>query len=139
MLVEYARNVLGAEGAEHAETSPDATDLVVTPLSCSLWGQEHAVTLVPGTRARELYGVESAVEDYFCSYGLSPEYRPRMEESGLRVSGVDEEGAPRIVELEGHPFFVATLFCFQTRSREGEPHPLVAGFADAARQSSVVT
>jgi CTP synthase (UTP-ammonia lyase) len=139
VLVEYARNVLGAEEAEHAETSPEAADLVVTPLSCSLWGQEHPVRLVPGTRAAELYGAESAVEDYFCSYGLSPEYRPRMEESGLRVSGVDEEGEPRIVELEGHPFFLATLFCFQTRSREGEPHPLVAGFAGAARQASVVT
>jgi CTP synthase (UTP-ammonia lyase) len=134
VLVEYARNILGAKSAEHAETSPEAADLVVTPLSCSLRGQEHAVTLVPGTRAAELYGVESAVEDYFCSYGLSPEYRPRMEESGLRVSGVDEEGEPRIVELDEHPFFVATLFCFQTRSREAEPHPLVAGFADAARQ-----
>ena len=139
MLVEYARNVLGAQGAEHAETSPDADDLVVTALSCSLWGQEHPVTFVPGTRASELYGTESALEDYFCSYGLSPEYRPRLEASGLRVSGVDEEGEPRIVELEGHPFFVATLFCFQTRSREGEPHPLVAGFAEAARQPSVAT
>ena len=140
MLVEYARNVLGAEGAEHAETSPEAADLVVTPLSCSLWGQEHAVRLVRGTRAAELYGADSAVEDYFCSYGLSPQYRPRMEKSGLRVSGMDGDGEPRIVELEGHPFFVATLFCFQTRSREDEPHPLVVGFADAARrQASVVT
>jgi CTP synthase (UTP-ammonia lyase) len=139
VLVEYARNVLGAEGADHAETSPHAADLVVTPLACSLWGEEHRVVLIPGTRAADLYGVDAAVEDYFCSYGLSPEYRPRVEESGLRVSGVDDEGDPRIVELEGHPFLVATLFCFQTRSREGEPHPLVAGFADAARQSSVVT
>jgi len=139
VLVEYARNVLGAVAAEHAETSPEAADLVVTPLSCSLWGQEHPVILAPGSRAAALYGVESAVEDYFCSYGLSAGYRPRMEESGLRVSGVDEEGEPRIVELDGHPFFVATLFCSQTRSRAGEPHPLVAGFAEAARQSSVVT
>ena len=139
MLVEYARNVLGAQAAEHAETSPEAGDLVVTPLACSLWGQEHPVSLVRGTRAARLYGAESAVEDYFCSYGLSPEYRPRMEEAGLRVSGVDEGGEPRIVELEGHPFFVATLFCFQTRSREGAPHPLVAGLADAAAQSRVVT
>ena len=137
MLVEYARNVLGVEGAEHAETSPEAADLVVTPLACSLRGQEHRVVLVPGSRAGELYGVESATEDYFCSYGLSPVYRPRLEESGLRVSGVDEEGEPRIVELGGHPFFVATLFCFQTRSRADEPHPLVAGFVEAARRSAV--
>jgi CTP synthase (UTP-ammonia lyase) len=132
VLVEYARNVLGAEGAEHAETSPDAADLVVAPLACSLWGQEHRVVLVPGSRAAMLYGVESAVEDYFCSYGLSPDYRLRMEESGLRVSGVDDEGEPRIVELDGHPFLVATLFCFQTRSRVDRPHPLVAGFVQAA-------
>jgi CTP synthase (UTP-ammonia lyase) len=139
VLVDYARNVLGEKGADHAETSPEAADLVVTPLSCSLWGQEHSVTLVPGTRTAELYGIESAVEDYFCSYGLSPEYRPRIEAAGLRVSGVDAEGEPRIVELEGHPFFLATLFCFQTRSCEDAPHPLVAGFAEAARQASVVT
>ena len=94
MLVEYARNVLGAQAAEHAETSPEAGDLVVTPLACSLWGQEHPVSLVRGTRAARLYGAESAVEDYFCSYGLSPEYRPRMEEAGLRVSGVDEGASP---------------------------------------------
>jgi len=139
VLVEYARNVLGVEDVEHAETSPDADDLVVTPLSCSLWGQEHPVVLVRGSRAGDLYGAESAVEDYFCSYGLSPEYRPRLEESGLRVTGLDEDGEPRIVELESHPFFVATLFCFQTRSRPEEPHPLVAGFVDAARQAKVVT
>ena len=132
MLVEYARNVLGAEGADHAETSPEASDLVVTQLACSLWGEEHRVSLLPGTRTASLYGSESSVEDYFCSYGLSAQYRPRMEEAGLRVSGVDEEGEARIVELEGHPFFVATLFCFQTRSRDGAPHPLVAGFAAAA-------
>jgi len=139
VLVEYARNVLGVQGAEHAETSPDADELVVTPLACSLWGQEHRVVLVPGSRAGELYGLDSATEDYFCSYGLSPEYRPRLEQSGLGVSGVDEGDEPRIVELEGHPFFVATLFCFQTRSRPNRPHPLVAGFVDAARQSRVVT
>ena len=133
MLVEYARNVLGAEGAEHAETSPGAADLVVTSLSCSLWGQEHPVVLVPGTRAAGLYEVESAVEDYFCSYGLSPEYRPRMGESGLRVSGVDEEGEPRIVELDGHPFFVATLYQPERSGLAGTRHPLIAAFVDAAR------
>jgi CTP synthase (UTP-ammonia lyase) len=73
------------------------------------------------------------VEDYYCNYGLNPEYRSRIEETGLHVTGSDEEDEVRIVELEGHPFFVATLFCFQTRSRPDEPHPLVAGFVDAAR------
>lgn len=73
------------------------------------------------------------VEDYFCNYGLSPQYRPMIEGSGLRVTGVDDGGEVRVVELSAHPFFLATLFCFQTRSRPGAPHPLVSGLADAAR------
>lgn len=135
MLVEYARTVLGAVGAEHAETSPDAETLVVTPLSCSLVGQEHRVLVQPGSRAAGLYGSGEVVEDYFCNYGLNPDYRPRMEAAGLRVTGVDEEGEVRIVELPDHPFFLATLFCFQTRSRPDMPHPLVAGFVEAAARS----
>jgi CTP synthase (UTP-ammonia lyase) len=49
---------------------------------------------------------------------------------------VDDDGEVRIVELDDHPFFLATLFCFQTRSRPGEPHPLVAGFTASAREAS---
>jgi CTP synthase len=45
---------------------------------------------------------------------------------------VDDDGEVRIVELDDHPFFVATLFCFQTRSRPDRLHPLVAGFVEAA-------
>jgi CTP synthase (UTP-ammonia lyase) len=132
VLVEHARNVLGIHAAEHAETSPDAETLVVMPLACSLVGQAHAVRLLPGSRAAALYGSERAVEDYFCNCGLNPDFRPRLEAAGLRVTGVDEEGEVRIVELDDHPFFVATLFCFQTRSRAGAPHPLVGGLLAAA-------
>jgi CTP synthase (UTP-ammonia lyase) len=131
VLVEYARNVCGIREAEHAETSPDAERLVVTALECSLVGESHPVRVLPGTRAAELYGSCDATEDYFCNYGLNPAYRPVLEQAGLRVSGVDDEGGVRIVELERHPFFVATLFCFQTRSRPEQPHPLVAGFVAA--------
>jgi CTP synthase (UTP-ammonia lyase) len=132
VLVEYARNVLRVTAAEHAETSPDADTLVVTPLSCSLVGQAHRVSVLAGSRAAGLYGTDEAVEDYYCNYGLNPEYRPRLEASGLRVTGTDADGEVRIVELDGHPFFLATLFCFQTRSRAQAPHPLVAGFVAAA-------
>ena len=132
MLVEYARNILGIGAADHAETSPDADTLVVTPLSCSLVGRSDRVRLTPGSRAAELYGEDAVEEDYFCNYGLNPEYRGRLEAAGLRVTGVDADGDARIVELEDHPFFLATLFCFQTRSRPGHPHPLVAGFLAAA-------
>jgi CTP synthase (UTP-ammonia lyase) len=66
-------------------------------------GQEAAVRLLPGTKAAELYGADTADEDYFCNYGLNPEYRPRLETEGLCVSGIDDEGEVRVVELAGHP------------------------------------
>ncbi len=108
----------------------------MTPLSCSLVGQAHPVRLVPGSTAARLYGAEEAVEDYYCNYGLNPEYRPRLEAAGLRVTGVDDDGEVRVVELDRHPFFLATLYCFQTRSRDDAAHPLVAGFVAAARASA---
>jgi CTP synthase (UTP-ammonia lyase) len=99
---------------------------VVTPLACSLVGQEHRVALVPGSHAAAAYGAGEALEDYYC------DYRPRLEGAGLRVTGFDDEGEARVVELPSHPFFIATLFCFQTRSRAERPHPLVAAFVRAA-------
>jgi CTP synthase (UTP-ammonia lyase) len=71
-------------------------------------------------------------EDYYCNYGVSPDYRRRLEAGGLRVSGVGAEGEIRIVELPGHPFFLATLFLPQTRSTAARPHPLLAAYAAAA-------
>jgi CTP synthase (UTP-ammonia lyase) len=135
VLVEYVRNVMGI-GANHAEVTPDADELVVTALSCSLVGETHEVLLQPGSRAAELYGIERAEEDYFCSYGLNPAYRPTIEAAGMSVTGWDAEGDVRIVELTSHPFFVATLFCFQTRSRPEAPHPLVRGLVAAAQAVS---
>ena len=106
---------------------------MVSALSCSLAGQTHRVLVLPGSRAAALYGDGEVIEDFFCNYGLNPTYRAPLEEAGLRVTGVDEDGEVRLVELEDHPFFVATLFCFQTRSCPDRPHPLVEGFVEAAR------
>ncbi len=131
MIVEIARHVLGIEGADHAETSPHAPRLAIVPLACSLEGQTHAVRLRPGTRAAALYGAAEAVEEYWCNYGVNPEYRAALEGAGLATSGVDADGEPRIVELGGHPFFVGALFLPQKRSAPGRPHPLLAGFAAA--------
>lgn len=137
MVVEYVRNVLGFEDADHAESSPEAATLAVTPLSCAVgWGIEGVVEILPGTRAEELYGLAGErVEAYYCSYGVNPEFRPRLEAAGLRVTGTDPDGEPRIVELERevHPFFLATLFIPQARSTPASPHPLVQGLATAAR------
>jgi CTP synthase (UTP-ammonia lyase) len=94
------------------------------------------VTIVPGTRAAELYGVNAAVEDYYCNYGVNPEYHAALEKGGLQVSGLGGEGEIRIVELANHPFFVATLFLPQARSSGTHPHPLLAGYAAAVRRRS---
>ena len=94
------------------------------------------MVLLPRTRARQLYGAEEAAEDYYCNYGVNPDYRLRLEASGLRVSGVGGEGEIRIVESPEHPFFMATLFLPQARSSAASPHPLVVGFAAAVATRS---
>jgi len=90
------------------------------------------VTIRPGTLAAALYGVESAEEDFFCSYGVNPAWADRLAAGGLRVSGTGDAGEMRIVELPGHPFFVPTLFLPQARSSAESPHPVLRGFAAAA-------
>jgi CTP synthase (UTP-ammonia lyase) len=90
------------------------------------------VTVLPQTMAASLYGGPIRVtEDYYCAYGVNPAYRATLERGGLRVSGLGDEGEVRIVELPGHPFFLATLFLPQTRSAPGRLHPLLAGYAAA--------
>ena len=109
---------------------------MITPLICSLVGQQQAVTILPGTRAAKLYGAAEAIEDYYCNYGVNPDYQPLLEAGGLRVSGRGGAGEVRIVELPDHPFFLATLFLPQARSTLSEPHPLLAGYAAALREAS---
>jgi CTP synthase (UTP-ammonia lyase) len=132
VVLEFARDVLGIEDADHAETNPGAERFAVTPLECSLAGQSHWVRFALGSRVASIYGVREAVEAYFCSYGLNPELEPRFGAAGLRVSGRDEHGGARVVELDGHPFFVATLYVFQVRFDRTAPHPLTAAFLEAA-------
>jgi CTP synthase (UTP-ammonia lyase) len=105
---------------------------VITPLSCSLVGQEQEIELVPGTRAAELYDGRATRESFYCNYALAPEYEALLAERGLRITGRGPEGEARIVELDDHPFYVGTLFIPQMRSQRGSPHPLVAGFVAAA-------
>ncbi len=133
VVLEFARNVLGIADAEHEETSPGSPRLVVTALSCSLVGQSHPILLTPGSRIASLCRTERPVEPFFCNYGLNAAYRPALEGKGLSVTGFDERGEPRVLELAGHPFFFATLYVPQARSRPGEPHPLVEALVAAAR------
>jgi CTP synthase (UTP-ammonia lyase) len=101
------------------------------PLACSLAGTEQRVLIVSGSRAATLYGAESVVEDYRCRYGVNRAYHPALAQAGLGLTGFGEDGELRIVELDNHPFFVATLFVPQMKSTRERPHPLLTGFADA--------
>jgi CTP synthase (UTP-ammonia lyase) len=132
VAVEFARNVLGIAEAEHEESNPGAREFAVVKLPVSLADHEHEVFFAPGSRVAAIYGVSSAVEPFFCSFGLNPEYRSRIEENGLAVSGTGSAGAARVFELPEHPFFIATLYVPQARYRPDDPHPLVTAFVAAA-------
>jgi CTP synthase (UTP-ammonia lyase) len=132
LVVEYARNVLGVRDAEHAESSPDATTHVITPLTCSLFGQKMDVEVRQGTKAFDAYGRTETTERYYCNFGLNPAYVARLENAGLVVSGVDQDGEVRILEHPTLRFFMGTLFVPQTSSAAGDPHPLVVALVEAA-------
>jgi CTP synthase (UTP-ammonia lyase) len=132
LVLEYARNVMGIREAAHAEIDPYASCLFITPLSCTLAGRQMDVRIKPGSKAAQIYGAEQAMENYYCNFGLNPEYRLRLEEAGLAVTGTDANGEVRILELPSHSFFLGTLFVPQTQSKKGHPHPLVLAFCRAA-------
>jgi CTP synthase (UTP-ammonia lyase) len=133
-VLEYARNVLGIAGAAHAEYAGSPADSVIAPLACSLAGQWFEVEIEKGCRAGACYGATRAREQFQCSYGIHPRWERELIARGLPIVGRADDGTPRILELPGHPFFVATLFVPQARSSEAAPHPLVTGFVRAAAQ-----
>jgi CTP synthase (UTP-ammonia lyase) len=134
-VIEYVRNVLGFRDADHEESSPEAPQLAVRALSCSLVGQSHRVAFAPGSTIAEAYGGSDAVEGYYCNYGIAPDFEALLDPGGLRITAVDDEGTIRAVELSDHPFYVATLFIPQVRSGPGNPHPLVQAFVEAAARA----
>ncbi|MDF1504784.1 CTP synthase [Roseisolibacter sp. H3M3-2] len=131
-LLEYARAVLGWADAAHAETDPDAAHAVVAPLACALVEERGVVRFRAGSRLAEAYGAPEAVEGYHCRYGLNPAVRDALTGGALRVAAEDESGDVRAVELEGHPFFVATLFQPERAALHEVTPPPVAACVRAA-------
>ena len=130
-IVEYARNVLGWADAEHAETAPEAARPVISALQCALVETTGSVRLFPETRIALAYGATEIQEGYRCRYGLNPEFQAALVAGPLRASADDETGEVRAVELEGHPFFVATLFQPERAALKGQSAPLVVSFVHA--------
>lgn len=131
MILEYARHVLNFHDAQHAEYDPYASRLFLTRLACSLVGREMQLQFEPGSQVVGYYGARTATENYYCNFGVNPEYVPILQRGPLKVVGHDAEGEIRVIELPGHPFFIGTLFVPQARSTSSQPHPLVTGFVRA--------
>lgn len=131
IVLEYARNVLGIKDADHEETNPQASTLLISRLACSLVGRTMAISLQQGSRVSSLYARATTEERYLCNFGVNPAYADRLASGGLRVVGSDAEGVVRVVELEDHPFFIGTLFLPQLTSTPAAPHPIVSGFLRA--------
>jgi CTP synthase (UTP-ammonia lyase) len=130
-IVEYARNVLGWADAEHAEIAPDAARPVITPLACALVEATDAVRFRPGSRIASFYGCEESIEGYRCSYGLNPELQDALLSGPLRESAKDSTDEVRAVELDDHPFFLATLFQPERLALKTQLPPLVKAFVRA--------
>jgi CTP synthase (UTP-ammonia lyase) len=137
-LLEYADAVWGVRQPAHAELDPDAVDPVIVPLSCSLVDASGEIRFEAGSRLAAIYGAASATEQYHCRYGLSSAYSERLTAGPLRVTGRDADGHVRAIELDGHPFFVATLFQPERSALADHRHPLVTAFVAAAHERAAV-
>jgi CTP synthase len=139
---EFARHVVGLEGANSTEMDPETPypviDLLpeqkgVEDLGGTMRLGAEAVEVVEGTRARELYRDPVIFERHRHRYEVNNRYREQLVDAGLVVCGTFEEGRlVEIVELPDHPWFVASQFHPEFKSRPTRPSPLFQGFVGAA-------
>ena len=139
---EFARHVVGLDGANSTEMDPETPypviDLLpeqkeVEDLGGTMRLGAQAVEIYDGTRARETYGESVVHERHRHRYEVNNHFRPRLVEAGLVVSGTVYEGRlVEIVELPEHPWFVASQFHPEFKSRPTRPAPLFRDFVGAA-------
>ncbi|WP_382920812.1 CTP synthase, partial [Streptomyces sp. NPDC057062] len=140
--VEFARNVLGLEGAHSAELDPNTKypiiDLLPEQKDIEDLGGTLRLGLYPckiekGTKAYEVYQNEMINERHRHRYEFNNEYREQMEKSGFVFSGTSPDGRlVEVIELKDHPWFVASQFHPEFTSRPTRPQPLFRGFIGAA-------
>lgn len=148
MVVEYARHVLGLEGAHTMEIDPATPHPIVAVMDAQ---REHIATgnyggtmrlgsypkkIAPGTHAHRIYGGEDAEERHRHRYEINPAYVDRIREGGMAFSATSPDGVlMEMAELPAdvHPFFVGTQAHPELKARPLSPHPLFTAFVDAAR------
>jgi CTP synthase len=139
---EFARHVVGLDGANSTEMDPETPypviDLLpeqkeVEDLGGTMRLGAQAVEIAPGTRTAETYGDGVVQERHRHRYEVNNAYRPALVDAGLVVSGTYLEGRlVEIIELPDHPWFVASQFHPEFKSRPTRPAPLFRDFVGAA-------
>ena len=141
-VIEFSRHVCGLAGANSAEFNPASPHRVIDLLpeqrtveakGGTMRLGNYPIVLGEGSAVSRLYGQGIIQERHRHRYEVNNDYLRQLEKSGLRVSGVwAEKQLVEIIEIPEHPFFVASQFHPEFRSRPWEPHPIFAGFIEAA-------
>ncbi|KGG80982.1 CTP synthetase [Caloranaerobacter azorensis H53214] len=142
-VVEFARNVALLKGAHSSELDPDTKFPVIDIMPEQQDIEEMGGTmrlglypckLVDGTKAKEAYKEELIYERHRHRYEFSNEFRNKLVEKGLIISGISpDERLVEIIELKDHPWFVASQFHPEFKSRPTRSHPLFREFIKAAK------
>ena len=141
-IVEFARNVLGFADAHSVELDPGTTHPVihlmpeqdgVEDLGGTLRLGSYPCVLAEGSKAYELYGQKEINERHRHRYEVNNYYRDDLIKGGLTLSGLSPDGRiVEMLELDSHPWFMATQAHPEFKSRPNRPHPLFKGFIGAA-------
>ncbi len=141
-VVEFARNVCGLEGADSTEFDEDSPHPVIiylkeqeyiTELGGTMRLGAYPCAIKPGTLAERCYESTEISERHRHRYEVSNAYRDRLAEGGLVFSGTSPEGdLVEMIELPEHPFFIASQFHPEFKSRPNRAHPLFREFIAAA-------
>jgi CTP synthase len=147
-VIEFCRHELGLETANSAEFQADASPAVIAlmpeqqglkELGATMRLGAQPVTITRGTLAHRLYRETEIDERHRHRYEVNPEYIREIEAHGLRFSGKSPDGRRmEIGELADHPFFIASQFHPEFRSRPTRPRPLFLGFLRACLGSNAV-
>jgi CTP synthase len=142
--VEFARHVCGLSEADSTECAPDTPQNIIYKLRDLLGVDDlggtmrlgsYACRLTPGSRAHQLYGEDVIHERHRHRYEFNCLFEKALTDKGLLISGRSLDGKfVEILELPGHPWYVAVQFHPEFKSKPLKPHPLFAGFVDASYQ-----
>ena len=141
--IEFARNVVGIHDADTGEENPACPHKIIDllpdqeaegDLGGTLRLGLYPCRLVEGTLAHQLYGQEVVQERHRHRYEFNNAYRERLAAAGLTFSGLSPDGRlVEIVEIKGHPFFIAAQFHPEFISRPNRPQAIFDGFVAACQ------